>query len=395
MLISELIVREELIGLLADLVTIKSVNPAYDPASNEKEIADHIRAVLSDWRISAETQEVFPERCNVIARIEGKDPSRNLVFEAHMDTVSVQGMSIDPFRPEIRDGLLYGRGSCDTKAGLAAMLYALKTIKKSGLQPSINVLLAATVDEEHSFKGVSHLVRSGLKAEGAVVSEPTDLEVIIAHKGVLRWRIVTKGRAAHSSKVHLGINAIAKMARVLEALENNLIPAYQNRRHPLLGCPTLNVGLIRGGIQVNTVPDRCEIEVDRRLLPGEDRESVWREFSILLNELRARDSDFWVEMEEPMLEDDALETSQDEVIVAIAREACGIVCGKDRALGVPYGTDASKLSRGGIPSIVLGPGSIDQAHSAVEYVDINQVVAATEIYTRIMLASQLERQSKG
>jgi len=130
-------------------------------------------------------------------------------------------------------------------------------------------------------------------------------------------------------------------------------------------------------------------------LPGEDRESVWKEFSILLNELRARDSDLSVEMEEPMLEDYSLETSQNEVIVAIAREACLKVCAKDRVLGVPYGTDASKLSRAGIPSIVLGPGSIDQAHTAVEYVDLNQVVAATEIYARIMLAPQLERQSKG
>src|SRR5690606_30055612 len=164
-------------------------------------------------------------------------------------------MEIEPLNPRIENGLIYGRGSCDTKAGLAAMLYALKTLKTQDLIPPASVTLAATVDEEFSFRGVSHLVESGFRAHAAVVSEPTELDVIIAHKGCLRWKIVTRGRAAHSSKVHLGVNAISHMARVIEAIEAALDSRYQPRPHSRLRHPPVHAGTIEGAGQVTTVPD--------------------------------------------------------------------------------------------------------------------------------------------
>lgn len=381
----KLIDRSELVALLEDLVRIPSVNTAFQPDSSEQALGRYVRDFFERLGIPCVTQEVFPGRDNILARFEGADRSRTLLLEAHMDTVSVAGMTIDPFTPRLEDDRLYGRGSCDTKAGLAAMIYAMKRLLQEGMKPRATVVLAAAVDEEHGFSGASRLVESGFRADGAVVSEPTELEVVVAHKGCLRWKIRTSGRAAHSSKVHLGINAIAKMARSICALEEALGPAYAARSHPLLGTPTLNVGLISGGIQVNTVPDSCTIHVDRRLLPGESRETVYPEFQDVLGRLEREDPDFHCQMDAPMLEDPPLETPEGSPIVAAAREGCRRVLGESRLVGVPFGTDASKFSRAGIPSIVLGPGSIDQAHTAVEYVSVPQVVHAAAIYAEIML----------
>lgn len=382
--IRELINQEELIELLASLVAIRSVNTSLDPEGSEKEISTFIQGYLKRHSVEFEIQEVWPDRPNVVATVPGRG-DRRLLFESHMDTVPLEGMEIEPLNPRVENGRMYGRGSCDTKAGLAAMLFALKTLKENELTPSASITLAATVDEEFSFGGVSHLVNSGFRADAAVVSEPTELDVIIAHKGCLRWRIAVKGRAAHSSKVHLGINAISHMARIIQAVEEVLEPRYQTYSHPLLGNPTVNVGMIEGGVQVNTVPDYCVIGLDRRTLPGETRESVWREFEEVIETVRYRVPELNAAMEEPFLEDFPLETAENESIVQLASKYSREVAGNGAIRGVPYGTDASKLSRAGIPSIVLGPGCIDQAHSAIEFVSLEQVVQAAEIYLQIML----------
>lgn len=280
---------------------------------------------------------------------------------------------------------MYGRGSCDTKGGLAAMLHALKALRDSGLRPSASVWLVAAVDEEHTFRGVVKFLEKGVRADGAVVAEPTDLQTVVASKGCLRWRLRTRGRAAHSSKPHLGVNAIVQMAKLIVATEEKFSAVFQKQQHPLLGSPTLSVGIIQGGTQVNQVPDSCTIEVDRRLIPGETREKVWHEFETLLAELRAREPDLDVEMEPPHLEDHPLETSAEERIVRVVSKISEEVRGHCRVMGVPYGSDASKLARAGIPSIILGPGSIDQAHAAEEYVELAQVAHAAEIYARAAL----------
>ena len=375
--------RRETLRLLSDLVSINSVNPAYDPESNEERMADYIEDLFSAWRIPFEVQPVAPHRRNLVARLEGHS-RRTLLFEAHMDTASTRGMTVSPFDPRCEGDRLYGRGSCDTKGGLAAMLCALKLVKDMGALPKSSIVLAATVDEEHAFRGVAHLIKAGVQADGAVVAEPTDLNVVVAHKGCLRWKILTRGRAAHSSKPHLGVNAILRMVKLVEAIRREVIPAIEENQHPLLGRASLNIGVIQGGVQINMVPDTCEIELDRRLLPGETRDSVWQEFEPVLEALRDEDPSFEASMEAPMLEDRALETDSRERVVEVASEVAASVLGKHQVSGVPYGSDASKLSRAGIPSIVLGPGSIDQAHSAAEFVSIEQVVQAAEIYAGMM-----------
>jgi acetylornithine deacetylase len=366
---------------LADLVRINSINSSYEGGPGEAEAAAYVRRFFEQRGMEVWEQEVFPGRNNVIARVPGRDSSRRIVFEAHMDTVSIKGMTIDPFDPVVRDEKLHGRGSVDDKAGLAAMMHAVADIHASGEAPPCEVWLAAVVDEEFSFRGVVKLCE-GLKADAAVVAEPTEFKCVIASKGVLRWRIRTKGKAAHSSKPHLGINAITAMSRIVLAL-NEDHERMQQIQHPLLGPGTCNVGVIHGGVQVNFVPDEAVIEIDRRLLPGEEVPDVLAHYQVLLDALMKRHPEVVAEMEEPMLQDWPFQTDADAPLVQLAQSLLGEMGCDDGVSGVPFGSDASKFSRMGIPTILFGPGSIDQAHAAVEYVECAEVEKALAFYTQI------------
>ncbi len=366
---------------LADLVRINSINSSYEGGPGEAEAAAYVRRFFEQRGMEVWEQEVFPGRNNVIARVPGRDSSRRIVFEAHMDTVSIKGMTIDPFDPVVRDGRLHGRGSVDDKAGLAAMMHAVADIHASGDRPPCEVWMAAVVDEEYSFRGVVKLCED-LKADAAVVAEPTEFKCVIASKGVLRWRIRTKGKAAHSSKPHLGVNAITAMSRVVLAL-NEDHERMQEVKHPLLGPGTCNVGVIKGGVQVNFVPDEAVIEIDRRLLPGEEVPEVLAHYQTLLDALMKRYPDVMAEMETPMLQDWPFQTDAEAPVVQLAREVLGEMGRENGVSGVPFGSDASKFSRLGIPTILFGPGSIDQAHAAVEYVECAEVEKALAVYTEI------------
>ena len=264
------------------------------------------------------------------------------------------------------------------------MMHALRILRKADVRPRASVVLVAAVDEEHAFRGVVKFVEKGIKAEGAIVAEPTDMETVVASKGCLRWQLHTRGRAAHSSKPQIGINAITKMTKILTAMEERFPALFARRKHPLLGSPTVNVGIIRGGIQVNQVPDSCTIDVDRRLIPGETKVGVWSEFESLIADLRAHDPELVVEMDTPLLEDYPLETAAAEHIVEVVSKVSQELAGRF-AVGVPYGSDASKLAQAGIPSIILGPGNIDQAHAADEWVELDQVTLAAETYARAIM----------
>ncbi len=364
---------------LADLVRINSINTAYEDGTSEAGVVAYLREFFRGRGIETWEQEVFPGRPNLIARLPGRNPQRRIILEAHTDTVSVKGMTIPPFEPTVAGGRLYGRGSCDTKAGLAGMMHALAALKADGVTPPCEVWLAAVVDEEFSFRGVVRLC-AGLTGDAAIVAEPTELRLVIASKGVLRWRIHVHGRSAHSSKPHLGINAIDHMARLILALEAEHRQLAQHP-HPFLGAATGNVGIIKGGVQVNFVPDSCVIEIDRRLLPGERVDAVLARYQRLLDELKARHPGFAATMESPpLLIDEALETAADSPPVHLAGQVLRELGLNGAPAGVPFGSDASKLSRQGLPSVVFGPGSIDRAHAAVEYVETDQVMHAFEFY---------------
>jgi acetylornithine deacetylase/succinyl-diaminopimelate desuccinylase family protein len=373
------------IETLEDLVRINSVNPNYAGGVNELELAEYVEQFFALRGIECWRQTVYPDRPNIIARLAGADPSRRVILEAHLDTVSVQGMTIAPWEPAIRDGQLFGRGACDTKGGLAAMMHAVARVAQEELVPACDVWFAATIDEEFSYRGVWALCNDPpLEGVAAIVAEPTDLQPVIASKGVVRFKLETLGQSAHSSKPHLGVNAIEQMARVIMALEQDT-RQLATQQHPLLGPATCNVGVIRGGVQVNFVPDRCEIEVDRRLLPHETQAQVLAHFQQLLDDLSQPPHSIRAVMHPPLLTDLPLETDPQEPAVQTLVAVLSELGLPTELVGVPFGSDASKFGARGIPSMILGPGSIDQAHAAVEFVDCQQVVTAAEIYFRYLM----------
>ncbi|MBK8091646.1 MAG: M20 family metallopeptidase [Verrucomicrobiaceae bacterium] len=363
---------------LADLVRINSVNSAYEGGPGEAGVAAYVRRFFEQRGIEVREQEVFPGRNNVIARVPGRSTTPPIILEAHMDTVSTKGMTIAPFDPVVRDGRLYGRGSVDDKAGLAAMMHAAAEIHASSEKPPGDVWMAAVVDEEFSFRGVVKLCE-GLQARAAIVAEPTEMRCVIASKGCVRWRIRTRGKAAHSAKPHLGINAITAMSRVVLALQNDH-DSLQNHPHPLLGPATCNVGVMRGGVQVNFVPDEAVIEIDRRLLPGEELESVLAHYQGILDALMQHHPEVLAEMEPPMLSDWPFQTDAGHPFIHLCQDVLRSMQREDGVCGVPFCSDASKFARLGIPTVLFGPGSIDQAHAAIEYVECAQVEEAVTFY---------------
>ncbi len=361
---------------------INSVNPAYEGGCSEAAVASFVGGFFRARGIETREQEVFPGRPNLIARVPGRNPARRIILEAHTDTASVKGMAIPPFEPTVSGGRLHGRGACDTKAGLAGMMHALASLKEDGITPPCEVWLAAVADEEYAYRGVVKLCE-GLTGQASIVAEPTELRLVVATKGVLRWRIRVGGRAAHSSKPHLGVNAINHMARLILELEADE-QLLKRRPHPLLGPATCNIGVISGGVQVNFVPDSCVIEIDRRLLPGEAVSDVLAHYQRLIGRLRHEHPTFEAAMEPPMLTDEALDLPSDPAPARLAGEILRSMGLNGEPSGVPFGSDASKLSRQGIPSFVFGPGSIDRAHAAVEYVEIEQLVQAFEFYREFL-----------
>jgi len=368
--------------LLAQLVAIPSVNPLYDPDSSEERLASFLVDYMAQLDIPAELDYFAPHRPNALGSLAGSRGEKTLLWDAHTDTVQAQDMAQDPFGGQYIDGRLYGRGACDNKASIAAILLALKTLRANGLVPKSNLQICFSGDEEGGFRGVKHFMAQGFKADGVIVGEPTELAVVIAHKGSLRWRVTVKGKAAHSSQPSLGVNAIFHMGRVLRHIEEELIPRCSEKTHPLVGSPTLCVTMIDGGEGRNTVPAQCVINLDRRLIPGETPQEVLADFAQALATVEG----VCFTMEKPYHVDAPLATSADTPIVRCLENslrACGL---RPRVTGAPFGTNASKFT--GIPAVVFGPGSIAQAHAADEYVQVEEVLKAAQVLTLVALNFQ-------
>jgi acetylornithine deacetylase len=373
--------------LLSDLVRLPSINPMGRPLQGPEIYEHRVTAYLEEFfrglDVPYERQPVAPLRANIVARCEFAGAGRTLVLEAHQDTVPVDNMTIDPFGAKIENGRLYGRGACDIKGGMAAMLATFARLVRAKPRGAANVVMACTVDEEHTFTGVSELVRRGLKADAAVIAEPTQLNIVHAHKGVVRWHLQTTGRSCHSSAPEQGINAIYRMGRVLVAVEKYAEQLRGSRSDPLLGPPTLSVGRIEGGTSVNTVPDRCRVEVDRRVIPGEDPNAAPGQLSSFLIQ---QGIDFPFECTAPWMSKPALGPERSAELVERLGQAIDAVRGSHRVMPVPYGTDASTIAEAGIPSVVFGPGDIAKAHTCDEWVPLDEVEQASEVLYRLACA---------
>lgn len=372
--------------LLSDLVAIPSVNPMgralHGPGVYEAGMTEYLERFFRDVGSTCTRQPVAPGRENLVARYEAPQGRHLLLFDAHQDTVPTDGMTIDPFVPKIEGRRLYGRGSCDIKGGMAAMLTAFARLVRERPRGSCSVIMACTVDEEFTHLGSSYLAAQPLGADLAIVAEPTKLDIVNCHKGAVRWKIQTQGVACHSSSPHLGSNAIYRMAQVVAALAEHAQELARSRPDPVLGPPTLSVGRIEGGQSVNVVPDWCVIEVDRRVIPGEvalecpDRVMAW-----LRQRLGGLDG---IEWQPPWINLAPLEAKGTDTWVAAIREVVAGATGRTPGvIGVPYGTDAGPLGEVGQPCIVFGPGDIAQAHTRDEWVDLDEVATAAELYYRM------------
>ncbi len=291
-------------------------------------------------------------------------------------------MTIPPFQPRVESGRLHGRGSCDVKGAMAAMLLALERLHAERPAGAAAVVLACTVDEEFTHTGASRLAQERIAADLAIVAEPTGLDLVTAHKGAVRWKIRTRGVACHSSTPFLGDNAIYRMARVVNVLEEHAQTLAAQTPDTLLGPPSLSVGRIEGGQSVNVVPDWCEIEIDRRFIPGENaRDCQARVAEALRSRLGSLEA---IEILPPWIDMPALQPRVPERRLALVRAAVAAVLGREPALrGVPFGTDAGPLSQAGMPCLVLGPGDIAQAHTKDEWIELDQVRAACDVYYEI------------
>jgi acetylornithine deacetylase/succinyl-diaminopimelate desuccinylase-like protein len=376
---------DQVTRLLSSLVAIPSVNPMGRHLAGPEYLETRLANYLEDWfrelGVRCERQPVAPGRDNLLAWYIAPDARRLILYDVHQDTVPADGMTIPPFEPQISQGRLSGRGACDVKGSMAAMLAAFARLVRERPRGSASVLLACTVDEEFTHTGSSRLAEMPHGAELAIVAEPTLLDLVHCHKGALRWKIRTNGVACHSSTPHLGVNAIYRMGRFLDLLARYAGELAASAPDPILGPPTLSVGRIEGGQSVNVVPDWCEIEVDRRLIPGEDAFASMEAVRKLAESLFDSSDCFlmsqpWVHM--PPLEIRAtrwIEPLRDAIVMATGR--------RPDVRGVPFGTDAGPLSENGTPCVVFGPGDIAQAHTKDEWIELDQVERASEAYFQI------------
>lgn len=368
--------------LLSDLVALNSVNPDLVPgAPGEADIAAFIARWLESAGLDVAVEEVRPGRPNVIGIARGTGGSRTLLLNGHIDTVGVTGME-QPFQPRVEDGRLYGRGAYDMKGGLAACMVAAKQAKRHNLRG--DVIVTAVADEEYAGLGTI-AVAGRYRADGAIVAEPTELELVIAHKGFAWFDVETFGVAAHGSRPHLGVDAIAKMGHFLVALDRFGHELAARAPHPLLGSPSIHASLIQGGQEMSSYPDRCVLSVERRIVPGETLAQVQAELQSIVDALHSADPAFVAAIRSG-LERQPLETPADAAILATTREAIEQVTGRPCVPGgVSFWTDAASLWQAGIPTVLFGPLGAG-AHAAEEWVDLASVNQCAEVYLATALA---------
>jgi acetylornithine deacetylase/succinyl-diaminopimelate desuccinylase family protein len=378
---------------------------------HETALAKYLNARLASEGIETELREVRPGRFNVTGILRGGNGGPRLMFNGHTDTVP-PGTMRDPFKPRIVDGSLTGRGSCDMKGGLVAQLCAMIALKRAGTKLSGDLIFAGVIAEEDATNlGSLDVVQNGPQADMVVVAEPTNLDVAIAHKGFDYYRIEVDGIAAHSSRPETGVNAVHRASRIVNAIEERLVPALAGTSHPLVGSPTINVSSIIGyanseaatafgGGPISkpaggTVPDKCVITLDHRRLPGSDLREILASLARIASDVAGRGPPVRVHFTPASPDLDShppLETDSEHPLVRESLRLAGSFGAASKAVGVPFWSDAALFNAGWkVPAIVFGPGNISLAHSDDERVSIDQLVKATRINALLAVSLLGER----
>ena len=375
------------VSLTRELVRVDSRNPTLVAgAPGEARVARVLAEALSAWGFQVEVRDAAPGRPNVIARVGRREPgARSLILNGHIDVVGVEGMSHPPWDASVREGRLYGRGSSDMKAGVAAMsAAAARAVSASGGTVDGEIIVTAVVDEEYSSLGTRALISEGVRADAAIVTEPTRLAIMPAHKGFAWVDVAVRGRAAHGSRWDVGVDAIRHAGLLLaslDALDAELLPT---REHALLGRPSLHASTITGGIGLSTYPDRCHFTIERRTIPGETTAAVMAEIEHAFAHVRAQrpelDASVSLIFEQP-----PSDVPLDAPIVR-ALDSALRACGEEVTVtGMSAWTDAAILNEAGIPAICFGPGDIALAHAAEEFVRVDEIERATLVLAALAM----------
>ena len=357
------------VDLLKTLVSIDSINPDLVPGSaGEAAIAQYVADWLKREGFEVALDEPAPGRLSVIGVARGTGGGHSLLLNAHMDTVGVAGME-HPHEPVIVDNRLYGRGANDMKGGLAAIMLAAAAAKERGLRG--DVIVTAVADEEYASIGTQSLVKQ-VHADAAIVTEPTELNICIAHKGFVWLEVETHGVAAHGSRPDLGVDAIAKMGKVLTGLEALQRSLQTGEAHPLLGTGSLHASLINGGQELSSYPEHCLLSVERRTIPGESTQQVEAQLRQIIDEISASDASFQASLK-TTLERDPSEISREAPIVQTLNQRASAILGRQPdVVGASYWMDTALFSASGIPAVTFGPGGAG-AHAVVEWADLDQL----------------------
>lgn len=365
--------------LLSDLVAINSINPDLVPgAAGEAQVGAYIAAWLESAGLEVQWDEAIAGRPNVIGIARGTGGGKTLLLNGHMDTVGVMGMT-EPHQPYVQNGKLYGRGAFDMKCGVAACMLAVAAAKKENLRG--DVIFTAVVDEEYAGRGTQSIAQR-YQADGAIIAEPTEMQLVVAHKGFVWLEIETHGVAAHGSRPDLGVDAIAKMGRVLVEVEKLAQTLQARPAHPRLGHGSVHASLIQGGQELSSYPERCVLSVERRTLPAETEETVQAEFEAMTESLSRADEKFKAEVRLGVARS-PLETPEESEIVRAVQRVAALALNKPCELtGVPYWTDAATLWAAGIPTVLFGPTGAG-AHAVEEWADLDSVEKCAEIYLAV------------
>jgi len=368
------------VALLRRLVSIDSRNPSLVPgAPGEHNVASALAETLRAWGFTVQLVYAAPGRPNVIARV-GRSGGRSLLFNGHLDVVGVDGMLHPPFVADERDGRVYARGSCDMKGGVAAMCAAAARAAAAGLTGEI--IVTAVADEEYESLGTRAVVASGLRADAAIVTEPTRLAINPAHRGFVWAEFDFHGRAAHGSRYDVGVDAIRHAGLLLAALDQLQRTVLDQRQHPLLGHASLHAATIAGGTGWSTYPEHCRLRVERRTIPGESTATVMAEFEDACARLRAHDSTLDVAVRHVLTQGPS-DVALDAPVVQALEAAMRAEGEPVHHEGMSAWTDAALLNDAGIPAICYGPGDIMLAHATEEWVPLDEVERCTRVLTRL------------
>jgi acetylornithine deacetylase len=365
--------------LAAQLVAIESINPdVVESGSGELGVARFVAAWCERAGLETALTELAPGRTNVVAVARGSGGGRSLLLNAHLDTVGVAGMS-DPFAPRLEDGRLYGRGAYDMKGSLAACMLATASAARSGLRG--DVILTAVADEEFASIG-TEAVAAALTADAAIVAEPTELQLAVAHRGFVHLEVIVHGRAAHGSRPQLGIDAIAKMGRVLVGIEELDRGLRADPTHPYVGSGSVHASLIEGGQEFSSYPARCVLQAERRTIPGETAELAEQELRNIVARAGDGDPDFSAEVRSSISREPFEVAVDAEVVQLVRRHAAEVLDAEPGLVGVSFWADSALLAAAGIPTVLLGPVG-EGAHAEVEWVDVASLERCLEIYSAV------------